>query len=143
MRRTTGPALAALLLAGPVLAGTIDVRPDLALQGTAPYATTVAAQTGDTIRVDLPGQAGNGYAWTATVQGDAVTPGRTETSPAAGPGRPTRQVLTYRAAAPGAARLHFVYQRPWETATKPARQVILTIEVTPPPAPPPSPAPQP
>ena len=40
MRRTTGPALAALLLAGPVLAGTIDVRPDLALQGTAPYAAT-------------------------------------------------------------------------------------------------------
>ena len=130
MRRTSGPALAALLLAGPVLAGTIDVRPDLALQGTAPYATTVAAQTGDTIRVDLPAQAGTGYAWTPTLEGEVVQPGRSEKRPAARPGGPEREILSYLAAAPGTARITFVYHRPWETSQGPARQVVVSVAVS-------------
>ena len=143
MRRAYRLAVAALLFAAPALAVTIDVRPDLAFQGTAPYRETVAAQIGDTIRVDLPAQAGTGYAWTATIEGDAVAPVRSETRPAARPGGPTREIEVYSAAAPGSARIVFFYRRPWETASGPARQVVLTIEVTPPAEQPPVPAGQP
>ena len=94
-------ALAALMLAAPVAAETIEVRPELALQGTAAFRTAVTARPGDTIRVDLPGQAGSGYAWSATLEGEALVPGRTETGVAARPGGPAREILTYRAAAPG------------------------------------------
>ena len=115
MRRAYRLAVAALLFAAPALAVPIDVRPDLAFQGTAPYRETVAAQIGDTIRVDLPAR----------------------------PGGPTREIEVYSATAPGSARIVFFYRRPWETASGPARQVVLTIEVTPPAEQQPVPAGQP
>ena len=95
----------------------------------------MTARPGDTIRVDLPGQAGSGYAWSATLDGAALVPGRTETGVAARPGGPAREILTYRATAPGSAQIVLVYQRPWETTKPPARQVVLSVEVTPPPEP--------
>ncbi len=122
--------LAALLLASPALAETIEVRPDLTFQGTTPYLTAVAARVGDTIRVDLPAQAGTGYVWTATLEGDALRPGRSETHAAARPGGPKREIRTYVAGATGSARISFAYRRPWEAAKPPARQVVLNVAVT-------------
>ncbi len=133
-------ALAALLLGGPALAETVEVRPELALQGAAPLQTSVAAHLGDTIRVDLPALAGTGYAWSATVQGDAVQPGRIDKREAKRPGGPTREIRNYLAAATGTARVTFDYQRPWETSIQPARQVVLSIQITE--APPTSPGPE-
>ena len=103
----------------------------------------MAAQVGDTIRVDLPAQAGTGYVWTATVEGDILQPGRGETRPAARPGGPTREIMTYLAMAPGAARIVLLYRRPWETTKGPARQVVLDVAVTPAAEPPPVPEEQP
>src|SRR3954453_21885131 len=94
-----------LLLAAPALGETIDVRPELTFQGSTPLQQSVEAHVGDTIRVDLPAQAGTGYAWAATGQGDILQPGRTESRPASRPGGPEREILTYLAAAPGAARI--------------------------------------
>ena len=136
--------LAALLLAGPALAETIEVRPNLTFQGSKPYQTSVSAHVGDTIRIDLPAQAGTGYAWTATLEGDVLQAGRSEKRPAARPGGQTREISSYLATAPGAARIAFAYHRPWETSQGPARQAIISVQVTEaPPAPPPGAAPGP
>jgi predicted secreted protein len=142
--RRAGFGLALLLVAAPVAAETIDVRPDLTFQGSTPYQAAIEAHVGDTIRVDLPAQAGTGYAWTPTLDGDAVQAGRSEKRPAARPGGPEREILSYLAAAPGTARISFVYHRPWETSQGPARQVVVSVAVTEAPVPDPlAPPPQP
>jgi predicted secreted protein len=119
-----------LALAAPAAAETIDVRPDLTFQGSTPFQAAVEAHVGDTIRVDLPAQAGTGYAWTPTLAGEALQPGRSETRPAARPGGPEHEILNYLAAAPGTARITFVYHRPWETSQGPARQVVVSVAVS-------------
>ncbi len=123
--------LAAVVVAAPAVAETIDVRPELAFQGTTPYRTSVTAHPGDVIRVELPAEASIGYQWSTTVEGDAVRPGRSETGPADRPGAPRRQIQSYVPAALGTARITFVYRRPWDTSSVPARQVVLDVEVTP------------
>ena len=128
--RRAGFGLALLLVAAPVAAETIDVRPDLTFQGSTPFRAAVEAHVGDTIRVDLPAQAGTGYAWTPTLEGEVVQPGRSEKRPAARPGGPEREILSYLAAAPGTARITFVYHRPWETSQGPARQVVVSVAVS-------------
>jgi predicted secreted protein len=129
--RGPGLGLALILaLAAPVAAETIDVRPDLTFQGSTPFQAAVEAHVGDTIRVDLPAQAGTGYAWTATTEGEIVEPGRSEKRPAARPGGPEHEILTWRATAPGTARIGLVYHRPWETSVGPARQVVVSVAVT-------------
>src|SRR6478672_5664664 len=114
MRRAPVLAPAAAPPPAPAVAETIDVRPELAFQGSEPFRASVTAHPGDVVRVDLPAQDGTGYAWKITVQGEAVKPGRTESRPAARPGGPTRQIQTYVPAAYGTSRLTFDYQRPWE-----------------------------
>jgi predicted secreted protein len=132
----------ALLLAGPAAGETIDVRPELALQGSTPFHAAVVAHVGDTVRIDLPDQTGTGYSWTTNVEGDVLEAGRTETGPAPRPGALTRQLFTFRAVAPGSSRLVLVYRRPWETGNPPARQVVVSVEVAEPEQPP-SPGTQP
>jgi predicted secreted protein len=122
-------ALAALLLAAPAAAETIDVRPELALQGSTPFHAAVAAHVGDTVRIDLPDQTGTGYAWTIAIEGGVLEAGRTETGPAPRPGGLTRQLFTFRAVAPGSSRVVLVYRRPWETGSPPARQVVVSVDV--------------
>ena len=85
MRRAGFGLALTLLLAAPVAAESIDVRPELTFQGSAPLQQAVEVHVGDTIRVDLPSQSGTGYEWTATVQGEILQPGRTETRPASRP----------------------------------------------------------
>lgn len=133
MRRAALALALTLSAAAPALAETIEVRPELTFQGSVPLQQSVEAHVGDTIRVDLPAQAGTGYSWTATVAGDILEPGRTEGRPATRPGGPERSIMTYRAAGAGTARITFAYQRPWETATGPARQVVVSVAVTEPP----------
>jgi predicted secreted protein len=123
-------ALAALVLAAPAAAEVIEVRPELSFQGSAPLREAVEAHVGDTIRVALPAQAGSGYAWSETVAGDVLVPGRRESRPADRPGGPQPEIRTYRATAVGGARIDFAYRRPWETSRPPARQVVLSVTVT-------------
>ncbi|MFO1142101.1 MAG: protease inhibitor I42 family protein [Amaricoccus sp.] len=133
MRRAALVLALTLSAAAPSVAETIDVRPELTFQGSVPLQQSVEAHVGDTIRVDLPAQAGTGYSWTATVAGDILQPGRTVGRPASRPGGPERSIMSYLATAAGTARVTFAYQRPWESAKGPARQVVLSVAVTEPP----------
>ena len=119
-----------------------SVRPELAFQGSTPASTrgsrrTRATPSGSTCR-RRPAPATPGQRRST---GEAVQPGRSETAAAARPGGPTREVMIYRAAATGSARISFVYRRPWETAMRPARQVVVRVEVTDAADPPPEPTP--
>ena len=131
MRRAGFGLALTLLAAAPAASETIDVRPELAFQGSAPLQEAVEAHVGDTIRVDLPAQAGTGYEWTSTVQGEVAGAWADRKPPGqrARAGRRGRS-WTYLAAAPGTARITFRYHRPWETSKGPARQVVLSIAIT-------------
>jgi predicted secreted protein len=123
-------ALAVLVATAPAVAETIVLQPDLALHGSRLFEAQVAAHPGDTIRVDLPALAGTGYSWSATVAGDAVLADGSEQRAAVRPGGPAREVLVFRAATPGSARITLDYSRPWEASVRPARQVVVRVEVT-------------
>jgi predicted secreted protein len=130
MHRVCRLALAAFVAAAPAMAETFVVQPDLALHGDRPFEAQVAAHPGDAIRVDLPALAGTGYSWAATVAGDAVQADGSEKREAVRPGGPTREILIFSAAAPGSARITLDYRRPWEASDRPARQVVVRVEVT-------------
>ena len=85
--------------------------------------------------VRLPANPSTGYVWSYAVAGDDVLRLETVDGESAGAngmvGAPGEQVWSFRAQGAGRAVLTYVYARPWEKNTLPAKIFTLTVEVAP------------
>jgi len=78
---------------------------------------------------------GTGYVWSYAVAGDDVLRLETVSGESAGAngmvGAPGEQVWSFRAQGSGLAVLTYVYARPWEKNTPPAKIFTLKVQVAP------------
>lgn len=85
--------------------------------------------------VRLPTNPSTGYVWSYTVTGDDVLRLDTVTGEAPAPdgmvGVPGLEVWSFRAQGTGRAVLTYIYARPWENNTLPAKIFTLTVVVSP------------
>ena len=85
--------------------------------------------------VRLPTNPSTGYVWSYTVTGDDVLRLDTVTGEAPAPdgmvGVPGLEVWSFRAQGTGRAVLTYIYARPWEKNTLPAKIFTLTVVVSP------------
>lgn len=85
--------------------------------------------------VRLPTNPSTGYVWSYTVTGDDVLRLDTVTGEAPAPdgmvGVPGLEVWSFRAQGTGRAGLTYIYARPWEKNTLPAKIFTLTVVVSP------------
>jgi len=85
--------------------------------------------------VRLPANPSTGYVWSYAVAGDDVLRLETVDGESAGAngmvGAPGEQVWSFRAQGAGRAVLTYVYARPWEKNTLPAKIFTLKVEVMP------------
>jgi inhibitor of cysteine peptidase len=85
--------------------------------------------------VRLPTNPSTGYVWSYTVAGDDVL--RLDTITGEAPakdgmvGVPGLEVWSFRAQGSGRAVLTYIYARPWEKNTLPAKTFTLNVEVSP------------
>ena len=85
----------------------------------------------DTLNVTLEGNPTTGFTWEVTSENPAVVHkvAQSYTSSSNLTGAGGTFTFTFRAASEGSSNLHFVYARPWEKNTEPAKTFDLTISV--------------
>jgi len=127
-------AVALLLAAAPAVAEVV-VHPDLALTDTGTTRGAATVRAGEILAVRLPGQPGTGYSWEVRpVDPGLLAPRETRCAEPPADGRVGGVVPTcfaWRAAAPGAATLAFVYRRHWETEPDGVLRYDLAVTVAP------------
>lgn len=114
MKRFLSLALAASL--GLILvAGCASAPPPPPGPLTVSDAGPVVLAPGQTLRIELPLNAGTGYSWRLDREADAtvLTGGSSQTTNAALPGGAIMTIFTYQAAARGRAELSFTLKQPW------------------------------
>jgi inhibitor of cysteine peptidase len=100
---------------------------------------SVSLQSGESLDVRLPSQAGTGYAWRlgeglgedspVVWTSRIVEPAREKDRPTVA--GPTWDVFTFEGRRQGEATVRFVYDRPFEPDTEPAQRYELLVIVTP------------
>jgi inhibitor of cysteine peptidase len=130
------PVLTLSVCAGPApprQAGAPPPQKDAVILTVADHESEVKAAVGDTVAVRLEASLGTGYSWQVGKNDEAILKpvGKPTFEPLdqPKPGSPEMQVLRFRAAAPGLARLELRYVRPWEKDVAPAKVFRVTIRV--------------
>ncbi|MGH7179029.1 MAG: protease inhibitor I42 family protein [Tepidisphaeraceae bacterium] len=115
------------------------VQPDsaaskvIAVAGEQNATDSVTLSIGQFSRVRLQQQTGTGYSWSLASPIDPAAPVKLEAtwtdSDKSTPGALATQVFDIRALDMGQTTVRFVYTRPWETNTPPARTFTLNVTV--------------
>jgi len=102
--------------------------------------SSMTANAGDTVRVELKRSAGTGYEWQLSKESGPIAPvlkanfdaasgkGRAEAQENGMPGGPVLDVFDFTASTAGSTRLVFVLVRSWEM-DKPADRRVLMMTV--------------
>jgi inhibitor of cysteine peptidase len=128
------PAVPAEAAVGEAPAPTAQPEAPVTVEGTLMFqdpAVPIRVAAGDEFSISLASNPSTGFRWKMTLpekdQTLAFLGSGYVASPEVMPGAPGAEVFKFKAATPGETKAAFVYIRPWETITAPARKIFTIL----------------